>query len=35
MNFYFVVSKMPGLKDSDSNIIKVLQHENRPASGME
>ena len=30
MQVYFVVLKMPGLKDPDSNIIIILQHENRP-----
>ena len=27
MQFYFVVSKMLGLKDSDSNIIIILHYE--------
>ena len=30
MQFYFVVLNMPGLKDSDINIIIILQYENRP-----
>ena len=30
MQFYFVVLKMLGFKDSDSNIIIILKHENRP-----
>ena len=34
MQFYFVVLKMLGLKDSDSIIIIILQYE-KSASGME
>ena len=30
MQLYVVVIKMRGLKDSDSNIIIVLLHENKP-----
>ena len=30
MQFYFVVLKMLGLKDIDSNIIIILQYEKRP-----
>ena len=30
MQFYYVLLTMPGLKYLDSNIIIILQHENRP-----
>ena len=30
MQLYVVVIKMRGLKDSDSNIIMILLHENKP-----
>ena len=30
MQVHFVVLKLPGLKDSDLNIIIILQHEHKP-----